>query len=103
MVGGPSLRTSNPNGRVPTFRGNPVPVSEIGFIPGRNAMRARFTTSRAGRSVNFDNAALRERRRRCGLVIISPSYRTDYDATVFFAPVFELTGDSKRNLINILN
>jgi len=45
----------------------------------------------------------RERRRPCGLVIISPSYRTDYGATVFFAPVFELTGDSKRNLINILN
>jgi hypothetical protein len=70
MVGGPSPRTSNPNGRVPTFRGNPVPVSEIGFTPGRNATRARFTTSRAGKSVNFDNAALRERRSRHYLAII---------------------------------
>ena len=37
MAGDPSPLTSNPTGLVPTFRGNPVVVSEIGFTPGRNA------------------------------------------------------------------
>jgi porin len=37
MAGDPSPLTSNPTGLVPTFRGNPVFVSEIGFTPGRNA------------------------------------------------------------------
>jgi len=37
MAGDPSPLTSNPTGLVPTFRGNPVLVSEIGFTPGRNA------------------------------------------------------------------
>jgi porin len=37
MSGDPSPQTSNPTGLVPTFRGSPVFVSEIGFTPGRNA------------------------------------------------------------------
>src|ERR1700740_185404 len=37
MAGDPSPLTSNPTGLVPTFRGNPVLVSEIGFTSGRNA------------------------------------------------------------------
>jgi carbohydrate-selective porin OprB len=37
MAGDPSPLTSNPTGLVPTFRGDPVLVSEIGFTPGRNA------------------------------------------------------------------
>ncbi|KRR04501.1 hypothetical protein CQ10_17480 [Bradyrhizobium valentinum] len=37
MAGDPSPLTSNPTGLVPTFRGHPVLVSEIGFTPGRNA------------------------------------------------------------------
>ena len=37
MAGDPSPLTSNPTGLVPTFRGNAVLVSEIGFTPGRNA------------------------------------------------------------------
>jgi carbohydrate-selective porin OprB len=37
MAGDPSPLTSNPTGLVPTFRGDPVVVSEIGFTPGRNA------------------------------------------------------------------
>jgi hypothetical protein len=37
MAGDPSPLTSNPTGLVPTFRGNAVFVSEIGFTPGRNA------------------------------------------------------------------
>jgi porin len=37
MAGDPSPLTSNPTGLVPTFRGNPVLVSEIGFTPSRNA------------------------------------------------------------------
>jgi porin len=41
MAGDPSPLTSNPTGLVPTFRGNPVVVSEIGFTPGRNATSAR--------------------------------------------------------------
>ena len=40
MAGDPSPLTSNPTGLVPTFRGNPVVVSEIGFTPGRNAASA---------------------------------------------------------------
>jgi len=31
-----------------------------------------------------------------------PLYRTDCDTTAVFAPVFELTGGGKRNLINVL-
>ena len=48
MFGGPSPRTGNPNGRVPMFRGNPVPVSEIGFTPGpeRNAGTVHNVESR---------------------------------------------------------
>jgi porin len=34
MAGDPPPLTSNPTGLVPTFRGNPVFVSEIGFTPG---------------------------------------------------------------------
>lgn len=41
MAGDPSPLTSNPTGLVPTFRGDPVVVSEIGFTPGRNATSAR--------------------------------------------------------------
>lgn len=41
MAGDPSPLTSNPTGLVPTFRGNPVIVSEIGFTLGRNATSAR--------------------------------------------------------------
>jgi hypothetical protein len=37
MAGDPSPNTSNPTGLVPTFRGNLVMVSEIGFTPGRKA------------------------------------------------------------------
>jgi porin len=37
MAGDPSPLTSNPTGLVPTFRGSPVLVSEIGFTPGRDA------------------------------------------------------------------
>jgi porin len=37
MAGDPSPMTSNPTGLVPTFRGSPVIVSEIGFTPGRKA------------------------------------------------------------------
>ena len=40
MAGDPSPLTSNPTGLVPTFRGNAVFVSEIGFTPGRNATSA---------------------------------------------------------------
>jgi porin len=40
MAGDPSPLTSNPTGLVPTFRGSPVVVSEIGFTPGRNATSA---------------------------------------------------------------
>jgi porin len=40
MAGDPSPLTSNPTGLVPTFRGNPVVVSEIGFTTGRNATSA---------------------------------------------------------------
>jgi porin len=32
-----SIELDDPTGLVPTFRGNPVLVSEIGFTPGRNA------------------------------------------------------------------
>jgi carbohydrate-selective porin OprB len=37
MAGDPSPLTSNPTGLIPTFRGNAVLVSEIGFTPGRAA------------------------------------------------------------------
>lgn len=37
MAGDPSPQTSNPTGLIPTFRGNAVLVSEIGFTPGRDA------------------------------------------------------------------
>jgi len=53
MAGDPSPLTSNPTGLVPTFRGNPVVVSEIGFTPGQNATSAGAvddTQSRKGYS-----------------------------------------------------
>jgi len=40
MAGDPSPATSNPTGFVAQFRGSPVIVSEIGFIPGRIATSA---------------------------------------------------------------
>jgi hypothetical protein len=41
MAGDPSPLTSNPTGLIPTFRGEPVVVSEIGFTPGQSATSAR--------------------------------------------------------------
>ena len=38
MAGDPSPLTSNPTGLVPTFRGHPVVVSEIGYTTGENAI-----------------------------------------------------------------
>ena len=40
MAGDPSPVTSNPTGLVPTFRGSPVFVWEIGYTPGRKATSA---------------------------------------------------------------
>jgi porin len=49
MAGDPSPLTSNPTGLVPTFRGNPVVVSEIGFTPGQNATSVSVVDDAASR------------------------------------------------------
>ena len=50
MAGDPLPLTSNPTGLVPTFRGSPVVVSEIGFTPGRSATSVDDVESRKGYS-----------------------------------------------------
>jgi len=63
MAGDPSPATSNPTGFVAQFRGSPVIVSEIGFIPGRIATSAPVddVESRKGRPLSV-RSGLQSRR-----------------------------------------
>ena len=51
----------------------------------------------------FDKASrLYEQKASAALVIVQPQYGTDRYMIAFLASVFGLTGESKHNLINVL-